>query len=174
MRKQIPNAITWSRFIGFSPVALYFATHERWGWACLFLVIAGLTDIIDGWLARHLEATSAFGATLDPLADFALMLAGLSGLVITGVWPKWVGVVIMACGVTLWVIDKKAPVDSWLKKFQLAVHARLSVLILIAMLGTYLALVTNAFVAIVAGAVVLAGVGYLNRGKLPPLSSLWT
>src|ERR1700688_4130883 len=55
---------------------------ERWAfWA---FVVAALTDFVDGWLARRLNATSLWGAILDPIADKVLVCGVILGLLTLG------------------------------------------------------------------------------------------
>lgn len=49
-----------------------------------------LTDALDGYTARKLDSTSSTGAYLDVAADFILVFAGFSGLVVRGFYPFWV------------------------------------------------------------------------------------
>jgi CDP-diacylglycerol--glycerol-3-phosphate 3-phosphatidyltransferase len=58
---------------------------ERWGFAAF--VLAALSDFLDGWLARRLNATSLWGAILDPIADKALIAAAILGLLALGPNP---------------------------------------------------------------------------------------
>jgi CDP-diacylglycerol--glycerol-3-phosphate 3-phosphatidyltransferase len=58
---------------------------ERWAFAAF--VLAALSDFLDGWLARRLSATSMWGATLDPVADKALIAAAILGLLALGPNP---------------------------------------------------------------------------------------
>lgn len=88
MPLNIPNLLTWTRivmiplFVGivYFP-AEGFSHIERNAWACAIFVAAGITDWFDGWLARKLEQTSAFGAFLDPVADKLMVAAALIVLV---------------------------------------------------------------------------------------------
>lgn len=70
----LPNFLSSLR-LGCVPVLLMlaYAGHAHVFFACL--VLALLTDLLDGWLARWLNATSAIGAKLDSLADLAITLA---------------------------------------------------------------------------------------------------
>ena len=52
--------------------------------AMIGFVVAGLTDFVDGWLARRLEATSLTGAVLDPIADKVLVCGAIVGLLAVG------------------------------------------------------------------------------------------
>ena len=70
--KQIPNILSASRIALCLPLLLVDAmTLPFW----VLYLIAGLTDILDGFLARRWEVESKFGARLDSLADFVFVLA---------------------------------------------------------------------------------------------------
>lgn len=84
MRKvlmTLPNALSAARLLLLLPLWLLALRGEAQavGW---LLVAAGATDVLDGWLARRLGATSAFGAQLDSLADNLLAPSGAAWLVI--------------------------------------------------------------------------------------------
>lgn len=66
----IPNLLSFLR-IGIIPVFVYFYLHTEYPpiYAVLVLVASGLTDMIDGFIARRFNQTSEFGKLLDPLAD---------------------------------------------------------------------------------------------------------
>jgi cardiolipin synthase len=68
----VPNQITLLR-LGFIPVFLSLIAYQRYRWALLVLVVAGLSDAIDGLLARKLNQHSSLGAYLDPIADKLLL-----------------------------------------------------------------------------------------------------
>lgn len=91
MPYTIPNLLTWFRilliplFVGmfYFPDAWVSSGNKNLLSALLFLV-AALTDWLDGYLARVLEQTSAFGAFLDPVADKLMVAAALIVLVKLG------------------------------------------------------------------------------------------
>lgn len=56
-------------------------------WALIAFVVAASTDFVDGWVARRLHAESAWGATLDPIADKILLAAAVLGLLAQGAQP---------------------------------------------------------------------------------------
>jgi CDP-diacylglycerol--glycerol-3-phosphate 3-phosphatidyltransferase/cardiolipin synthase len=85
---NIPILLTWARivliplFVGvfyLSPKLLN--AHEQALAATLIFIVAAITDWLDGWLARKLGQTSAFGAFLDPVADKLMVAAALIVLV---------------------------------------------------------------------------------------------
>ncbi|MDP2810449.1 MAG: CDP-diacylglycerol--glycerol-3-phosphate 3-phosphatidyltransferase [Rhodocyclaceae bacterium] len=88
MPLNIPNLLTWARilmiplFVGVFYAPWHWLTPAEQNWVAtgVFLV-AAVTDWVDGWLARRLGQTSAFGAFLDPVADKLMVAAALIVLV---------------------------------------------------------------------------------------------
>lgn len=83
-----PNVLTWSRIVLIPVFVLLFYLPESWLTlhgknviATVVFVFASITDWLDGWLARSLNQTSAFGAFLDPVADKLMVAAALIVLV---------------------------------------------------------------------------------------------
>ena len=87
MPLNIPNLLTWARilliplFVGVFYVPQWLSPAEQNLAATVIFVIAALTDWLDGWIARKLGQTSAFGAFLDPVADKLMVAAALLVLV---------------------------------------------------------------------------------------------
>lgn len=95
----LPTLLTWARIVAIPLIVGVFALP----WplaeinvlaAALFIVFA-LTDWLDGWLARRLNQTSAFGAFLDPVADKFLVCAALIILLHEGRVEAWVALIII-------------------------------------------------------------------------------
>lgn len=91
---QIPNLITVLRLLLVAPVGVCVLT-DRSGWAFLLFVSAGLSDALDGALARRFAWTSRFGAIADPLADKLLMAVAYITLTIQGVLPVWLTALVL-------------------------------------------------------------------------------
>jgi cardiolipin synthase len=68
----VPNAFTMLRVV-LLPIILWSILQERFNWALWMLVIAGISDGLDGYFARLLNQRSAFGMALDPIADKLLL-----------------------------------------------------------------------------------------------------
>jgi cardiolipin synthase (CMP-forming) len=91
MPLNIPNLLTWARilliplFVGvfYSPWDWLHPRDHNF-WATTIFVAAAVTDWFDGWAARKLQQTSAFGAFLDPVADKLMVAAALVILVQLG------------------------------------------------------------------------------------------
>ncbi|MDP3971440.1 MAG: CDP-alcohol phosphatidyltransferase family protein [Candidatus Nanopelagicales bacterium] len=85
----IPNALSFLRLLGV-PVFLWLVLVPRAdGWAVVVLVIAGITDYLDGKLARRWQQITRLGQLLDPIADRLYILATLVGLLLRGIIPWW-------------------------------------------------------------------------------------
>jgi cardiolipin synthase len=97
----LPNLLTATRLILTPFVAWRLAVHDVEGAFWLF-VVAAVTDLLDGNLARLLNQKSVLGAWLDPIADKVMLLTTLSMLCLTGLLPLWLlWVVLVRDGVIL-------------------------------------------------------------------------
>jgi CDP-diacylglycerol--glycerol-3-phosphate 3-phosphatidyltransferase len=83
MRFNLPIALTWFRILAIPLVVIVFYWHAPWARpaAGLLFGLAGITDYLDGYLARRLGLTSKFGAFLDPVADKLIVATALVLLV---------------------------------------------------------------------------------------------
>jgi cardiolipin synthase len=90
-----PNALSLARLLGV-PVFLWLVLVKQDWWALGILVFAGLSDWLDGKLARILDQTSRIGTLLDPAADRLYIFATLIGLVVRDIVPLWLAVVLVA------------------------------------------------------------------------------
>ncbi|BCM82656.1 CDP-alcohol phosphatidyltransferase family protein [Methylobacterium indicum] len=93
--RALPNLITAAR-LALVPVVVAAIAREAWGAAFLLFALAGISDGIDGFLARRYSLETRLGAILDPLADKTLMLAVLVSLTLAGLVPAWFPAVLIA------------------------------------------------------------------------------
>jgi cardiolipin synthase len=92
---NIPNVLSALR-IALVPVFLWFLLEGMFVSAITVLAIAGITDFLDGYLARKLNQTTKLGKMLDPVADRLYIFATLLALSSTGYVPWWLaGLVIL-------------------------------------------------------------------------------
>jgi cardiolipin synthase (CMP-forming) len=91
----LPNVITLGR-LACLPVFLWllFGKEDRVAAAAL-LALLGITDWVDGYLARHLGQVSELGKILDPVADRLLFFVGAGGILIDGSVPTWFAVIVL-------------------------------------------------------------------------------
>jgi len=92
---NIPNMLTISRFV-LIPVYLMFFFNGYMKIAFLVLLVAGLTDILDGYLARSRGLITQVGVMLDPLADKCMMITVVISLLISGMIPWQAAAVLFA------------------------------------------------------------------------------
>ncbi len=85
---QIPNVLTLSR-IGAAPILILLLRDENYSTALILFVIAGITDGLDGWIAKRFNCTSELGARMDPIADKVIIVSAYVMLVILGLIPFW-------------------------------------------------------------------------------------
>lgn len=84
----IPNAISAVRIVLIG-VFLVLLIREQDGWAITALVVAGVSDFLDGFLARRWNQSTNLGRILDPAADRLLILAVVIGFAVRGIIPWW-------------------------------------------------------------------------------------
>jgi len=88
----VPNLLSFVRLLGV-PLFLWLVLGpEADGWALAVLMVAGITDYLDGWLARVLDQSTKLGQVLDPVADRCYILAVVVGLALRDVIPWWLAV----------------------------------------------------------------------------------
>jgi cardiolipin synthase len=111
----LPNVISFARLCAV-PVAIYLVIEQAWGPAFALFALAGVSDAIDGWLARR-QGGTALGAALDPLADKCLMVGMYVTLAALGQLPVWLCILVvfrdvMIVGglVLLWLLRHDVPI----------------------------------------------------------------
>ena len=98
----VPNLLSMVRLAGV-PVFLWLVLGpEADAWALALLMVSGVTDYLDGYLARRLNQTSQLGQILDPVADRLYILAVVIGLALRDIIPWWVALVLPLRDLLLW------------------------------------------------------------------------
>lgn len=92
---NIPNFLSLLRII-LVPVIVIFLIQDSYAKALIVFTIAGLTDALDGTLARLLNKQTELGAFLDPLADKILLSTSFIALSIFGLIPSWLTVIVIS------------------------------------------------------------------------------
>ena len=91
----IPNLITLTRIL-LTPLFIIFLIQGRHRQALAILILAGVSDLADGLIARWWQQKSRLGAYLDPLADKLLMCGSFVTLGISRAIPSWLTVVVLS------------------------------------------------------------------------------
>jgi cardiolipin synthase len=92
---NIPNSLTLFRIL-LIPVYIGLLVYEQFDYALIALLVAGITDALDGTIARVANQQTRLGAFLDPLADKLLLTSGFVTLSIVHVVPSWVTIVVVS------------------------------------------------------------------------------
>ena len=90
---NLPNIITFGRLCAV-PLAVWLALRNQLALTFGLFALAGVSDAVDGWLARR-RGGSALGALLDPLADKALLVSMFITLAAIGVLPDWIAILVV-------------------------------------------------------------------------------
>jgi cardiolipin synthase len=91
---NLPNILTLTRVL-MIPFFVIFIINKHFGWALITFLIAGITDGIDGLLARITHQRTELGAYLDPIADKLLLFSAFITLAIVEIIPSWLVVIVI-------------------------------------------------------------------------------
>ena len=166
----LPNVISFARLCAV-PAAIWLVLHRHFGAAFTLFVLAGISDAVDGWLARRRGGT-ALGAILDPLADKTLMIGMYVTLAAIGQLPDWLAIlvvfrdlIIVGGVVLLWMTSnamqiKPLVVSKWNTALQIGLVA---VVLGLDSLGVALWPLRQAMVWLVTGTTLFSGGAYVVR-----------
>jgi len=137
---NIPNLITLGRIL-LVPVIIWAITSGQMAAAFFLFVIAGISDAIDGFLAKRFHMQSEMGALLDPLADKALLVSIYIALGIWSAIPRWLvilvvsrDIMIVAAVIVSWLFDKPVPMKpSMVSKLNTVAQVAFAALVLAAL-----------------------------------------
>lgn len=90
----VPNLLSIGRLFGVPLFLWLVLVPHADGWALVVLMVSGITDWLDGMLARTLNQASKLGQILDPVADRLYILAVVIGLAIRDIIPWWLAVLL--------------------------------------------------------------------------------
>src|SRR5262249_59700770 len=113
---NLPNLITIARSL-LVPVIVWAIGSGEMLFAFILFLVAGLSDAIDGFLAKRLGMATEFGSYLDPLADKALIVSIYVALGLVEALPRWLvilvvsrDIMIVAAVMLSWLVDKPVTV----------------------------------------------------------------
>jgi len=114
-RVNLPNIITLGRIL-LVPVIVWAIASNQMTIAFVIFVVAGVSDAVDGFLAKRFNMTTEIGALLDPVADKALLVSIYVTLGISGDIPRWLVILVvsrdfMIVGAVIisWILDNPVP-----------------------------------------------------------------
>ena len=92
---NVPNLVTLSRIL-LVPVFVDLVVYGYPRWALIVFLLAGLTDALDGMIARLMNQRTTLGQYLDPLADKLLVVTSFIALSAVGSIPIWVSIIVVS------------------------------------------------------------------------------
>ncbi len=92
---NIPNILTLVRIL-LTPVFIILLLNSQFTLALFVFTLAGLSDALDGFIARYFNQRTVLGAYLDPLADKLLLLSAYVSLAILESVPEWLAVIVIS------------------------------------------------------------------------------
>ena len=109
---SIPNLVTLGRIL-LVPVVVWAITAGELRIAFILFLAAGITDAVDGFLAKRFGMSTELGAYLDPLADKAMLVSIYIALGIAGAIPRWLVILVVSRDIMIvsavmlsWLVDK--------------------------------------------------------------------
>lgn len=168
-RLTIPNLISIARLL-LVPLIVWLILAGQNGLAAIVFVVAGVSDAVDGFIARTFNLRSDLGAYLDPIADKALLVSIYVALAVVAAIPPWLAILVVSRDLLIigavvlsWMLGE--PMDAhphWLSKVNTVLQITLAAVVLGDLaLGLDWELVRTVLVFVVAAATVLSGAVYL-------------
>jgi cardiolipin synthase len=121
----VPNQLTFLR-LGFLPFFIILIFYRRYSWALAILVLAALTDGMDGLLARSLNQKTALGAYLDPIADKLLLSSSYVVLAFAGQIRWWLTILVLGRDVLILTTAAVILLASGYKRFPPSIYGKIT------------------------------------------------
>jgi cardiolipin synthase (CMP-forming) len=122
---NLPNLFTLARLV-LAPFVAADILHQRYGRAIVLFFLAGISDVIDGFLARRFETSTPAGAYFDPIADKILLSVIYVSLGIAGAIPWWMVAVVFGRDVLILAMAGYGLLFTKLRKFPPSMWGKIS------------------------------------------------
>jgi cardiolipin synthase len=161
---SIPNLITLARILAV-PVILWAITSGEMRIAFVLFLVAGLSDLVDGFLAKRFGMATELGAYLDPLADKAMIVSIYVALGIVEAIPRWLVILVVSRDIMIvgavilsWLVDKPVKLKPLtISKLNTVVQVIFATVVLAALAFRWeIPLVINTLIALVAALTLLS------------------
>jgi cardiolipin synthase len=167
--RHLPNAISMLRVLLVAPIC-WLLLQRSWSSALILVAVAGVSDGLDGFLARHYGWQSRLGGMLDAIADKMLLISCFVVLTWLGESPLWLTLivcgrdVVIACGALLWrlFIGRIYPQPSLLSKACTLMQI-VYLLVVLLVLAHWPAPTPVPFIWLVAALCAISGLDYVLR-----------
>ncbi len=171
MAGNLPNILTITRIL-LIPFFAFTLIYENYLYALILFLGAGVTDVLDGSIARIKRQISYFGSILDPVADKFLLMTSFILMSINGLIPKWLAIIVISrdlivvtgCLILYFVIHKLKVEPTFLGKAANACQYLLVGLVLLYRNITDGLLIPTYLFVIVAVVTAVSGLLYIYRG----------
>lgn len=166
---NLPNLLTIFRIL-LVPIFIIFVIQNDFRMALVIFIMAGITDGLDGFLARVLNQRTAIGAYLDPIADKMLLMSAYIGLTIKGMVPGWLSVIVVSrdiiilAGIAVISLMGKTVVIKPTVSSKMCTVFQISTIIITLFVFKKYPVLWNGFIAATAVFTVLSGLQYMNSG----------
>ncbi len=134
----VPNQLTFLR-LGFLPLFIILVFYRRYSWALAILIFAGLTDTMDGVLARTLNQKTSLGAYLDPIADKLLISSSFVVLALNGQIRWWLTILVLGRDVLILTTAAVILLTAGYRSFPPSIYGKLTTTLQIVLVFTVLA-----------------------------------
>lgn len=159
---NIPNFLTLIRFLLIPVFCIIYFSKLKYSFlfSMIIFFIAGITDFLDGYIARKYNLVTKIGTVLDPLADKIMTLTVLFCLAYKDIIPHWIfmpfllkEIIMVIGGINLYKYKKVLPANHYGKTATMLFYASIFLLLINKTAGTYLLYITL-------GAAILAFLNY--------------
>ena len=171
--KQVPNILSLLR-IGMVPIVVVLLNDHLYESALFVFVIAGITDGVDGFIAKRFNAQSELGAMLDPMADKLLLVSTYIMLTMANHLPFWLLVLVIFRDVViiggywmLWALgDQPKIIPSWVSKLNTLLQILLVIMVLVNLAGwLHMQWLIDFLIYSVCATTLVSGVDYVWHGS---------
>lgn len=168
-KRDIPNCISIFRIIFVIPI-IYLLLIEQYTIALFMFFIVGLSDALDGFLAKRYNWESPLGSVLDPLADKLLLVSTYFALCWLGHIPVWLVLTVIARDVIIvigafsfyFLVGRYNLAPSWLSKINTCAQILLGLVVVSTLSFTAISVdVVDVLILVVLATTILSGVDYM-------------
>lgn len=168
---NIPNTLTILRVLLIPGFVILLMGHH-YGWALVLFVTAGVTDGIDGLIARITHQRTKLGAYLDPIADKLLLTSAFVALAILKIIPSWLAVIVITRDVIislgfflLFLLDRRPEIKpTTFSKINTVIQVLTIAIALYSKIEASFSSLLVALIWAAAGTTVLSGLHYIYLG----------
>lgn len=169
--KFIPNLLSAAR-LALAPYIFVLLWQRRYGLALALCFVAGLTDTLDGFIARRFNSTSRLGAYLDPIGDKVLLSGAFVTLALGGAIEKWLAILVLGRDAVILLMVAAAFLFTSVRSFPPSIWGKAStaaqIAFILVVLGHLAGLWTTSLIPVVKWLVTIltawSGIEYMWRG----------